>query len=297
MSLGPAIASGGLAMMIPPSALAVILAAIAKMSIGDILIGGIIPGLIMGALYIGYVIIRCILQPDLAPSYKVTKTPFSVKFNSFIKYLLPLGFIIFLVIGIIILGVATPTEAAALGCLGSFFLSALYGGLTLESVRKSIEGTVKISVMSLMIMSGAIAFSQILAYSGVSRGLLEFVVQLPFPPIVLLICMQIILLLLGTVMEQIAIMMVTLPIYMPIIKSLGFDPIWFGIIMLINLEMALTTPPFGLLLFVLKGVAPGDTTMGDIYRAGIPFLFCDAVAMILVIIFPSLVLWLPSLVR
>jgi tripartite ATP-independent transporter DctM subunit len=283
--------------MIPPSALAVILAAIAKMSIGDILIGGIIPGLIMGILYIGYVVLRCILQPELAPSYKVPKTSFSVKLHSFVKYLLPLGFIIFLVIGIIILGVATPTEAAALGCLGSFILSAFYGGLSFESIKKSIEGTIKITVMSLMIMSGAIAFSQILAYSGVSRGLLEFVVALPFPPIVLLICMQIILLLLGTVMEQIAIMMVTLPIYMPIIKSLGFDPIWFGIIMLINLEMALTTPPFGLLLFVLKGVASEDTTMSDIYRAGIPFLCCDAVAMALVIMFPALVLWLPSLIR
>jgi len=136
-----------------------------------------------------------------------------------------------------------------------------------------------------------------LAYTGASRGLLEFAVGLPLSPIFLLMTMQIILLAMGTFMEPLSIMMVTLPIYMPIIHAMGFNPLWFGAIMLLNMEMAVTSPPFGLSLFVMKGVAPPDTTMGDIYRAALPFLGCDLVVMVAMIFFPPLVLWLPGMMR
>jgi TRAP-type C4-dicarboxylate transport system permease large subunit len=149
--------------------------------------------------------------------------------------------------------------------------------------------------MMFMIMTGAMAFSQILAFSGASSGLVQLAGTLDLPPMFILIFMQIILLFMGVFMEPLTIMMVTLPIYMPIVKSLGFNPLWFGTIMLINMEMATTTPPFGLVLFVMKGVASPDTTMGDIYKAGLPFLLCDAIAMGLVIAFPWLALYLPSL--
>ena len=209
-----------------------------------------------------------------------------------VLYLLPLGLIIFLVTGVIVLGVATPTEAAALGCLGSFILAAVYRSLSWEVIRKAVGGTVYISVMMMAILVGALGFSQLLAYSGASRGLLEAVIALPIAPILVIVAMQAIVLMLGTFMEQIAIMMITLPIYIPIVKSFGFDPIWFGVLMLINLQMALTTPPFGLLLFVMKGVAPPDTTMRQIYMAGIPFLACDLVALIIVLIYPDSISWL-----
>lgn len=297
MTIGPIIASGGLAMMIPPSALAVILATIGKLSIGRILIGAVVPGLLMASLYILYIVIRCALQPHLTPAYVVTAVPWRERLAAFATHLLPLGFIVFLVTGLIVLGVATPTEAAALGCVGSFVIAATYGRLSWGVVKASVTGTVTVSAMMLAIMVGAIGFSQLLAYSGASRGLLEFVVGLPVRPLMIIVAMQLVVLALGCFMEQIAIMLITLPIFLPMVANLGFDPIWFGVLMLINLEMALTTPPFGLLLFVMKGVAPPETTMRDIYLAGLPFLACDAIAMGLVMMFPETVSWLPSLGR
>ena len=296
MSIGPILASGGLAMMIPPSALAVIFAAVGKLSVGRILVGALVPGLVMAALYMIYIVVRCWLQPGLTPPYQVAPVALSEKVRSFVKYLLPLGLIVFLVTGLIVLGIATPTESAALGCLGSFVLAAAYRALSWDVIKAAVVGSVKITAMTLAILVGAIGFSQLLAFSGASRGLLEFVVSLPISPILLILCMQLVVLMLGTFLEQIAIMLITLPIFMPIVSTLGFDPIWFGILMLINLQMALTTPPFGLLLFVMKGVAPEGATMREIYLAGLPFLVCDAIAMAMVFAFPQTVSWLQDLV-
>ena len=295
MSIGPILGSGGLAIMIPPSALGVLLASLSRISVGGMLVAIILPGIIMAFLYAAYIIIRCFLQPELAPSYEVEKAPFSEKIILTFKYVLPLGTIVFLVIGLMFLGVATPTESAALGALGCFLLVFIYKGWDWQAMSSSISHTLKITVMMFMIMTGAMAFSQILAFSGASSGLVNLAGSLNMHPIFILIFMQIILLFMGVFMEPLTIMMVTLPIYMPIIKTLGFDPIWFGTIMLINMEMATTTPPFGLVLFVMKSVATSDTTMGDIYKAGLPFLACDAVAMGLVMAFPGLALYLPSL--
>ncbi len=295
MSVGPILASGGLAMVIPPSGLAVILAAIGDISIGRILIAALIPGLIMAALYVGYIVIRCKMQPELTPPYEFTRVPIRERLIGVVKYLLPLGFIVFLVTGSIVIGMATPTEAAALGCAGSFVLAAAYGNLSWEMVRKAVGGTTYISVMVLTILVGAVGFSQILAYSGASRGLLEAVLGLAVAPIVLIIGMQLFVLVLGTFMEQVSIMLITLPICLPIVKSLGFDPVWFGILMLINLEMAMTTPPFGMLLFVMKGVAPPDVTMRQIYLAAFPFLICDGLALTIVLLVPETALWLPDI--
>ena len=287
MSIGPIIASGGLAMIVPPSSLAVILAAIGKLSIGRLLIAALIPGLIMAALYIAYIVIRCKLQPELTPAYEVERTPWRERIVGIVKYLLPLGFIVFLVTGVIVIGMATPTEAAAMGCMGSFIVAFAYGGLTREVIVKSVTGTVKISVMMSAILIGAIGFSQIMAYSGATRGLLTAVGDLDIHPLLLIVCMQLVVLVLGTFMEQVAIMLITLPLYIPIVKLLGYDPIWFGVLMLINLEMALTTPPFGMLLFVMKGVAPPGTKIRAIYMAGLPFLVCDLIALAVVLLVPE----------
>jgi tripartite ATP-independent transporter DctM subunit len=294
MSIGPIVASGGLAMMVPPSSLAVILGAIGKLSIGKILIGALIPGLMMAVLYFGYIILRCYFQPHLTPSYEVNRVPLKEKLYGIVAYLLPLGVIVFLVTGVIVIGVATPTEAAALGCFGSIVLSAAYRALSWETLKKSLAGTVQISAMMMAILANALAFSQLLAFSGASRGLLDAVASLDVSPIILVIAMQLVVLLLGMFMEQVAIMLIVLPLYLPIIKELGLDPIWFGVLMLINLQMALTTPPFGMLLFVMKGVAPPDTTMRQIYMAGLPFLACDAVALTTVLLVPGTVTFLST---
>jgi len=296
MSLGPILGSGGLAIMIPPSALGVLLASLSQMSVGGMLVAIILPGIVMAILYAGYIVLRCLLQPELAPPYDVTRTPFSEKVLLTCKYVLPLGSIVFLVIGLIFLGVVTPTESAAMGALGCFMLLFIYKGWDFKTIVDSVESTLKITVMMFMIMTGALAFSQILTFSGASSGLVSLASGLNLHPMIILIIMQVILLFMGSFMEPLTIMMVTLPIYMPIIKSLGFDPLWFGTLMLINMEMATTTPPFGLVLFVMKGVAPPDTTMANIYRAGLPFLVCDAIAMALVMTFPWLALYLPGVI-
>jgi len=297
MSLGPILGSGGLAIMIPPSALAVLLGALGEISIGKILMAIIIPGLIMAILYAAYIIIRCSLQPSIAPVYEVPHNSIMNKLQASVRHILPLGFIVFLVVGLIFLGIATPTEAAATGALGCLILTAAYRRLSWDVLKKSLTGTISITVMVFMIIMAATAFSQILAFIGATRGLVEFAMDLHLAPIILIIAMQVVLLFLGMFMSLLPIMMITLPVFIPIIYALGFDPVWFAVIYLLNMEMAGTTPPFGMSLFVMKGVAPKDTTMGDIYRAGLPFLYCDVIAMALIIAFPSLALWLPDIMR
>ena len=295
MSIGPILGSGGLAIMIPPSALGVILASLARFSVGDLLIAIIVPGFIMAGLYMAYVVIRSFLQPHLAPAYVVAQIPLSEKIWDSIRFILPLGSIVFLVIGLIFLGVATPTESAALGALGCFVLAFLYRGLSWKVLKITFVGTIRTTVMIFVILSASVAFSQIMAYTGATGKLIAFITKLPLTPIMLVVAMQIVMLFMGTFLEAMPIMMITIPIFMPIIQALHINPIWFGVVMLLNMEMAMTSPPFGLSLFVMKSVSPPEVTMRDIYLAAIPFLLCDLVAMVLIMAFPVLVLWLPGM--
>jgi len=297
MSLGPILGSGGVAILIPPSSLAVILASIGEFSIGRLLIGIVVPGLASAVLKAMYIILRCKFQPSIAPVYDVAPPPIVKRLSDTAQYVLPLGFIIFLVIGLIFVGVASPTESAAAGAFGCFLLALTYKRLNWGAIKKSFVSTLSITVMIFMILTGSIAFSQILAFTGVTASLTELAVNLPIHPIFLLMMMQLLLLFLGCFIDQISMMMVGLPIMMPIVTALGWDPIWFGAIYLINLEIGCTTPPFGVVLFVMKGVAPPDTTMGDLYRAALPFIICDVIVLGLMMAFPEIVLWLPGLMR
>ena len=295
MSLGPILASGSLAIMIPPSALAVILASLAKLSVGKLLIGIIIPGLLLAVVYITYIIVRCKLQPSLAPEYVVQSTPLSQRIYRTIIYVLPPMLIIFLVIGTIFGGIATPTEAAAVGALLSFAVAGVYGKLTWKVLKQAVGSAASLSVMVLIILTGSAAFSQLLSFSGVTSSITNLATSLPVDPIIVFLLMQLVIIFLGMFIEQTSIVMVTIPIFMPIVSSMGWDPIWFGAIMMLNLEMATISPPFGLSLFVMKGVASPGTTMGDIYRAALPFMGLNLVVMALMIAFPKIVTWLPGL--
>ncbi len=297
MSIGSILAGGGLAHMIPPSDLGVILGAIGQISIGKILMGIIFPGLLLASLYSAYIIARCLLQPSLAPSYAVASKPIWAKLGNIVKYILPSSIIIFLVIGLMFLGVVTPTEAAASGTLGALILVACHRRLNREVIIQSLDGTLKITAMVFMILVGSKAFSQILAFSGASTGLIQTALGLDFPPVVIIVMMQLVILFMGCFMEVVSIMMVTLPIFMPIISKLGYDKVLFAVLFLVNVEMALVTPPFGMSLFVMKGVAPPGVSMGDIIRAGIPFLILMALALALIMIFPCIALWLPSVMH
>ncbi len=297
MSLGPILGSGGLSIMIPPTALGIILAVLTKVSVAELLIAIIIPGLIMALCYILYIVLRCYVQPHIAPNYEKKVMPLRRKLMFTLIYIVPIGGIIFLVLGLIFLGVATPSEAAATGAAGVFLLAACYKKLTWTVLIDSLTRTAKTSIMVLFILAGAMVFSQILAISGATQGFVEFVTGLSLPPILLLILLQIVLIILGCFMENMSIMMITMPIFMPIAESAGFNPIWFSVIVLLNMEMAATSPPFGLSLFVMKAVSPPDTTMWDLYKAATPFLICDAIALAIIIAFPGTALYLVNLMH
>jgi len=295
MSIGPIVGCGGLAMLIPPSALAVLLASLAKVSVGDLLIAGIMPGLLLAVFFAVYLVGRSIIQPSVAPPYQGASVPFAEKTIDLFRYVVPCVFIIFLTVGVIFLGVATPSEAAALGSIGMVLLAAVYKRLNWEMMKKSVMDTVSTSAMLFIIIIGSMTFSQILAFSGASAGMVQFISGLDISPLGVLVIMQLGLMLLGCFMDNLSMVMVALPVYLPVIHLLGFDPIWFSLLILINMETANITPPFGLILFAVKGVTSPDTTIGDIYKAALPFVICDVLAMVAIIAFPPIALWLPSL--
>jgi len=296
MTIGPIIGCGALAMLIPPSILAVILATLIEVSVGAMLIGGIFPGLLLASLYAVYIVLRAWIQPDVAPPYDLPPIPLGKKIKETILYVLPLGFIIFLVVGIIFLGVATPSEAAAMGAVGSILLSSFYGQMNRQVLFKCLYGTIKLTTTMFVIIMASTMFSQILAFSGASSGLVKAVVDLKLSPILVLISMQVSLLFLGCFMDNLSIAVIAVPIFMPVLKALGFDPLWVGIMTLINMDMGNLTPPFGLQLFVMKGMQP-STPMAEIINSTIPFLLCEGLTLILIMIFPQVALFLPSLMR
>jgi tripartite ATP-independent transporter DctM subunit len=295
MSLGPLMGVGTVDALIPPNALTVVLASLANIDVGQLLMAGIPAGLIMSALYFVYIVLWLRIKPEEAPMYDVPKIPLKEKVRVTLRDLIPLGFIIFMVIGFIFLGVATPTEAAATGTLGSFILAIIYRRLNWEVMKKSVLSTVKVTVMIFMIVIVSTSYGQILAFTGAAAGMTEFITKLNIQPIVILIGMLIVVLIMGCFMETVAIMMITIPIYMPVVNALHFNPIWFGVMMLIALETGLITPPFGVTLFVMKGVAPPEIKMSDIWRAVTPYVIVDVLCIALVMAMPVLATIIPSL--
>lgn len=291
MSLGPILGSAGLAIMIPPSSLAVVLGVVAELSIGKILIAIILPGLLMAVLYTVYIVVRCNLEPDLAPVFDIEEVSMSEKLSAAATNILPLGIVVFSVVGVIFLGIATPSEAAATGAFATLGLAALKRRLTWDVFSKSIFGSANISVMVLMIVSGAVAFTQLMAFTGATEGMVNAIVDLPIGPSLIVLTMIGAVIFLGMFMGPLPIMLITLPIFIPVVIEFGFDPIWFAAMYLVAIETGSTSPPLGGALFVMKAVAPKGTTMNDIYRAAMPFIICDLLAIIILFLFPQLVTW------
>ena len=258
-------------------------------------LAGIPAGIMMSALYFVYVVLWVRIRPEEAPMYIAPRVPLKEKVRVTVQYLLPLGFIIFMVIGLIFLGVATPTEAAATGTLGSFILALLYRRLTWEIIKKAVLSTVKVTVMIFMIIIVSSTYGEILAFTGAAAGMTDYITNLSIHPMVILIGMLVVVLIMGCFMETVAIMMITIPIYMPVVTAFGFDKIWFGVMMLIALETGLITPPFGVTLFVMKGVAPPEVTMGDIWRAVTPYVIVDILCIALILAVPGIATIVPNL--
>ena len=295
MSIGPILGTGGLAIIIPPSALAVLLATLAQIDVGALLIAGVIPGLILAVFYVATIYLQTRLDPEAAPPYDIPPISAGEKLVLLLRDVVPMIGLMVVIVIMMINGIVTPSEAAAFGALGVLILAALYRCLSWKAIEASVRGALRVTLMAYLIVFGSATFSQLLAFSGASRGLIVWATGFDLEPIMMLLVMFGVLLVLGMFMEQISIMLLTVPIFFPLAIQLGFDPIWFGLIMLLALEISFTTPPFGLLLFVMKGVAPQDTTMRDIYRAAFPFILCSLALVALLIVFPALATWLPGL--
>ncbi|MBT8421993.1 MAG: TRAP transporter large permease [Gammaproteobacteria bacterium] len=296
MSIGPIIGTGGLAMLIPPSALGVLLGSLARIDIGALLIAGLLPGLILAVLYCLTIWLQARIDPDAAPAYDAERVDTRTKLLLFARNILPLGIVIFCVVGFIILGIATPSESAAFGALSVVGLAAAMRCLSIDALKKSLASTVEVTAMVFLLVIASSVFGQLMAFAGASTALVDWATGFEASAVMKLLLMFATLLLLGMFMDQISIMLLTIPIFFPLAATLGYDPIWFGIIVLLAMEMSLSTPPFGLLLFLMQGVAPPGTTLGQVALAALPYLFCDLLLMVLLIVMPAVALFLPSLI-
>lgn len=294
MSMGPILGTGGLAMIIPPSSLGVLLASIASIDVGKLLIAGLIPGLLLATLYGAMILLQLKINPDAAPNYEVPQSSWREKLYEVAVNILPMSLVVFMVIGFIILGWATPSESAAFGVLGVVILAVARRVFTWQAFRTSLMGTVRTGGMVFFILINSTVFSQLLALSGAGRGMVGWATGFELAPIIILGAMFLVLILLGMFMDQVSMMLITVPVFFPLAQALGYDPIWFALIVLMALEMSATTPPFGLLLYIMIGMVRG-TTLFEVASYAAPFLLCDLILILLLVAFPAIGLYLPGL--
>ncbi|MBW7850944.1 MAG: TRAP transporter large permease subunit [Rhodospirillales bacterium] len=294
LAMGPIMATGGIAMLIPPSALAVLLGSLAGISISGLLIAGILPALALAVLFVGYIVGRCLLDPSLAPTEDAPAERGWSRILPFVRDVLPLSIIFLAVVGSLVAGLATPTESAALGCVASAAATIGYGSFDRNKMTVALLETAKVSVMILFIIVASVTFAQILAFSGATDGLIRLVTGFELTPLAVLVAMVLLLLFLGCFVDQVSMLMITVPFFIPLARSVGIDPLWLGVIYLLSMEIAFLTPPFGLLLFVMKGVAPPGITLADVYRAALPFLLLELLVLAAVVAVPEFGTWLPT---
>ena len=295
MATGPIMAIGAVDMLIPPSALTVLLGSLSGISISKLLIGGVVPGLMLSVAFVAYIIVRARANPALAPATVIAKTSGWARYELLVLYVLPLVSIFVVVIGAMSGGIATPTESAALGALATMALAMAYRTLSFDALLKSLRGTVWISAMILFIILGATTFSQILSFSGATEGIVSSILGGGLTPFAILAGMMLLLIFLGIFVDQVSMMLITLPVFMPIVQRLGIDLIWFGVLYLICMQLGLLLPPHGLLLMTMKGVAPKEVTMAHIFRAVVPYVAMSLVLLVIIIVFPAIATWLPNL--
>ena len=293
LAIGPILAIGSVDMLIPPSAITVLFGSLAGISISQLLIGSILPGFIMSVMIIGYIVLSATLRPSMAPPVPVERTSLAERWKPFFIHVLPLVGIFMVVIGSMLGGFATPTESAALGAVGTIIACFCYRALTWKNLLASLCSTANVSAMILFILLGATTFAQILGFSGATNGFLMVLNQQGWSPVQIVIGMVVALIILGLFIDQISMMLLTLPFYMPLVTAGGIDLVWFGILFLIAMQIGLLTPPFGLLLFALKSVAPTEISMGDINRAVLPYVVLCIALLTLVFLVPDIATWLP----
>ncbi len=295
--LGMGVISGGgaLGILIPPSVPMILYATLTGESIGGLFAGGILPGILLTGIFILYIAIRCFFQPDLGPALPpAERASWREKFISLKAVALPIGIII-MVLGSIYAGVCTATEAATLGVLGAVISAAVHGKLTWTLLKESCYRTATLTAMIVWILIGAYCFTSVYTGTGAHELMEHLLLSIPGGRYAILFTIQLIFFILGCILDPAGIIMICTPVFVPVIKSLGFDPLWFGVLFIMNMEMGYLTPPFGFNLFYMKAIAPPGVTMGDIYRSIVPIVALQGLALIIVIIFPEIALWFPRM--
>ena len=300
--LGPIMGVGGLAIIIPPSALAVLLGSLAKVDIGALLIAGIGPGIALAALYTFTVWLQIKRDPSAAPVYDIALPPWPVRLKALVVNVLPMGLVVFCVVGLIILGLATPSESAALGAASVVLLAAMFRCLTWSSLIKALNSAIAVTGMLFVIIFASAAFSQLLAFSGASSVVVQAAVGWEASALMKFAVVVALLIGLGMFFDQISILLITVPFIFPVMKALGFDAVWFGVVTMITMELSLITPPFGLLLFLMLGVAQASpstagTTMTDVVKAAVPYIWCNMIVIGLLVLWPGLATGLTKLIQ
>ena len=295
LSIGVILAGASIAPIIPPSVLAIIIATLANISVAGLLIAGILPGLLLAALFLAYALVRCRLDPSLAPSPDADegrddRPPAAI----LLLRCLPFGLIIFAVMGFILTGVATPSESAATGVVGAMLTALVFRRLSLAMLRESLYQAAYIASMILIIMASSTMFSQLLAFSGATGAVAGLVADATWPGWAVLLAMMALVFVFCMFIDQVALMLVVIPIFIPVVEALGFDPIWFWLMMLLNVTVGGMTPPFGYAMFAFKGVVP-DVDLRDIFRASFPIVGLFILAMIIVYWIPAIATFLPEM--
>ncbi|MEH0022419.1 MAG: TRAP transporter large permease subunit [Desulfobacter sp.] len=295
LATGMVQAGGALGFLIPPSMMMIMYAFVAQESPGRLFAAGVVPGMMLAGMYILYIAVRAYLNPDLAPALPPEQRATTTEKIAAIRFLVLPGLLIISVLGCIFTGVTSPTEAAAVGAVGAMICAAARGKMTAKTFWDSAIRTLNLSGFNAFIIFGAITFSAVYSGLGASAMIRETITGLDVNPWIILILMQLSFFMLGMFLDDIAILFLCMPIYVPIIKALGFDPVWFAILYVVNMQMAYITPPYGLNLFYMKAVAPKEISLGDIYRSIVPFLGLQFVGLVVLVAFPQITLWLPGL--
>jgi tripartite ATP-independent transporter DctM subunit len=296
ITVGSIAAGGALGILIPPSVLMIVYGVFAGESIGALFAGGVIPGFILAFMYIIYIAVRSYLNPTVGPAVpKEDRATWKEKLVSLKAVILPI-MLIFLVLGVIFKGIATATEAAAIGAIGALLCAAISKRLTWEIFKQSSYQALGLSCMIIWIIIGGSCLTVTYTALGAVDFLNEIIGSLSVSRYLILLGIQLTLLFLGMLLDPGGIIMICTPVFVPIIKALGFDPVWFGVLFIVNMEMSYLTPPFGFNLFYMKSIVPPSISMIDIYRSVLPFVGIQALCLLLLILFPELVTWLPSLI-
>jgi len=292
--------SGTLGILIPPSIMLVVyggLTGLKETSVGNLFAGAILPGILLSGLYLGYVAVRCAINPQLGPPIPEADRTATLKQKVMmtVKSFVPPFGLILTVMGTILAGVATPTEAAALGCIGAMVLALFNRKLNFEVLKLACEATLRTTAMIMLLFIGGKMFSVVFLSMGGGDVVADMLLGMDVSPYVVLAIMMMVVFIMGMFIDWAAILLVVVPIFTPIAGDLGFNPLWFAMLVCVNLQTSFLTPPFGYALFYFKGVAPPEFTMGDIYRGIIPFVVIQVIGLCLLVGFPEIITWLPSL--